>query len=144
MNKLFLGLLFSASFLLAPLVFAQNSDQASSGSGVLVSPSIQEQGSNQDSSGQSKLHADANSETSSQNNQEAQAKSGQSHKSWVPPQYAIAACQDKTEGATCEMTTPRGTRPGICANTQDKKYLFCKRSRKKAHSHGQGQAQVSQ
>jgi len=143
MNKLFFGLLFSASFLLATLVFAQNSEHSSSSSGVLVSPPIQEQGSNEDSSGQPKHHADVNSDTSSQNNQEAQAKSGQIHKSWIPSPHAIAACQDKTEGATCEMVTPRGTRPGICVNTQDKKYLFCKRSHKKAHSHGERQAHGS-
>ena len=51
MSTLILGLLFSVSFLLAPLVFAQNSDQSSSDSGVLVSPPIHAQVSGQDNTG---------------------------------------------------------------------------------------------
>jgi hypothetical protein len=51
MNKLSGYLLLGAFFLLAPWSFAQDADQSSSDSGVLVSPPIHAQGSDQDSAG---------------------------------------------------------------------------------------------
>jgi len=44
----------------------------------------------------------------------------------VPPQSAIDACTSKSEGTSCEVSTPQGTRSGICAYTPDKKYFACK------------------
>lgn len=43
-----------------------------------------------------------------------------------PPQVAIDACEDKEEGTTCQVTTPRGdTLSGTCKNTPDDKYFVC-------------------
>jgi len=50
MNKFIFGFLFCTSFLLATFVFAQNSDQSSSDSGVLVSPPINAQVSGKNNS----------------------------------------------------------------------------------------------
>jgi hypothetical protein len=44
-----------------------------------------------------------------------------------PPQEAISVCEGQSEGATCEMTTPRGESvSGTCTNTPDGKYFACK------------------
>ena len=51
MNKFIFGFLLSVSFLLSTCVFAQNSEQSSSDSGVLVSPPINAQASGKDNSG---------------------------------------------------------------------------------------------
>lgn len=56
---------------------------------------------------------------------------------WKPPELAIDACSGKTEGIACEMTTPHGTRNGMCAYTPDKQYLFCRRNHRGGHWHGQ-------
>lgn len=43
-----------------------------------------------------------------------------------PPQEAISACEGKSEGTTCSVTTPRGdTLSGTCKNTPDDKYFVC-------------------
>jgi len=45
----------------------------------------------------------------------------------TPPQEAISACENKSEGASCSMTTPRDhTIEGTCTNTPDGKYFACK------------------
>ncbi len=44
----------------------------------------------------------------------------------IPSQAAIHACQDKSEGDACEMTTSKEVRSGSCKYTSDKKYLYCK------------------
>ncbi len=59
----------------------------------------------------------------------------------TPPLFTINPCQGKSEGTVCEMTTPHGPVSGICAYTSDKKYLFCRRSHRKAHRQGQQQGQ---
>jgi hypothetical protein len=67
MNKLAGCLLFSGSFLLASWVFAQNAEQPSLDSGVLVSPPIQDQRESQDNSVQYKhQQADINNNPSAQ------------------------------------------------------------------------------
>ena len=43
-----------------------------------------------------------------------------------PPAEAISACKDKTEGDTCDITTPQGEAiTGTCKNTPDDKYFVC-------------------
>jgi hypothetical protein len=116
MNKLVWVLLFSASFLVAPLVFAQDS-------GTLVSSSDQTTSSPKDQQG----------------SQSASTGAKKQHK--APSKASIDACQDKTEGDACQVTTSHGSRPGICSYTSDKKYLFCK-GKRKAHSQAKPQAQA--
>ncbi|MBF0504162.1 MAG: hypothetical protein HQL14_03570 [Candidatus Omnitrophica bacterium] len=55
----------------------------------------------------------------------------------IPPQFAIDACTDKAQGDACEMTTPRGTRSGICHSTPDQKYFACMPNRRKMSSQEQ-------
>lgn len=44
-----------------------------------------------------------------------------------PPAEAISACESKSEGASCSVTTRRGdTVEGTCKNTPDGKYFACK------------------
>ena len=133
-------LLFGMSFLSSSWVLAQNSD-----SGVLVSPSVQGQSSNKDNSGnngatnhQNSANQDSNSNTSTENPKQHQ----KGHK--APSQASINACQDKSEGDACELTTSHGKRAGICSYTTDKKYLFCKRSHKKTHSNAAQQQDQKQ
>ena len=43
-----------------------------------------------------------------------------------PPKEAISACENKTEGTSCSVNTPRGdTLEGTCKNTPDNKYFVC-------------------
>ena len=44
----------------------------------------------------------------------------------VPPDSAISACSGKSEGATCVVAGPNGTKQGVCAYTPDNKYYACK------------------
>lgn len=44
-----------------------------------------------------------------------------------PPQEAISACDNKSEGSSCTFESPRGDSPkGTCENTPDGKYFACK------------------
>jgi len=142
MKRIILGLIFSGSFLLAALVFAQNSSQSSSDSGVLVSPPIQAQEADQDNATSNSINskhqqAASASNASSQNDTASQGQKVSKTSSQKPPQQnAIDACQDKSEGDACEMTTARGSRKGVCTYTSDKQTLFCKHSRKRSKAHG--------
>jgi len=45
----------------------------------------------------------------------------------TPPQEAISACANQSEGASCSMKSPKGdTVEGTCSNTPDGKYFACK------------------
>ena len=59
----------------------------------------------------------------------------------VPPQFAIDACTGKSEGTACEMSTPNGTKAGVCASTPDKKYFACKPNDMNRSSQGQQKGQ---
>lgn len=37
----------------------------------------------------------------------------------IPPQEAITACSGKTEGSSCNVTTPNGSMTGTCQNTRE-------------------------
>jgi hypothetical protein len=103
--------------LLAPLVFAQDSE-------VLVSsPNAQNSTPTQ---GQ-------------QENKSTSTKATGRHRG--PSQASIDACQSKSTGDACQVTSSHGTRSGICSYTQDKKYLFCKHNHKKAHPKAKPQDQ---
>ncbi len=57
----------------------------------------------------------------------AEARPPQGGQGGKPPQEAISACQDKDEGTSCSVETPRGdTLEGTCQNTPDDKYFACK------------------
>ena len=65
-----------------------------------------------------------------QEEQEGQGMRGPGHRPpRIPPQFAIDACVGKSEGATCEVSTPEGTRTGDCAYTPDQKYFACRPER---------------
>ena len=74
MKKLVAGVLFSASFLIMPHIFALGSDQSTSDSGVLVSSSIPAQASGQDT-----LNNNENDDTSDLTGKEVPNRSGQRH-----------------------------------------------------------------
>jgi hypothetical protein len=66
---------------------------------------------------------DYNSQQQPRQQQSQGQKNGASR---VPPDSAISACSGKSEGATCEVTGPNGTKQGVCAYTPDNKYYACK------------------
>lgn len=52
-----------------------------------------------------------------------------------PPAEAISACQDKTVGSECSMSTPKGDiLKGTCKNTPDNKYFICMPSNMGSHN----------
>ena len=62
-----------------------------------------------------------------QENQVGQGRAPQEHgASRVPPQVAIDACAGKSDGTSCEVSTPDGNKVGDCAYTPDKKYFACR------------------
>ena len=65
-----------------------------------------------------------------QNNPPQGQGAGSEHSHHAPSQAAIDACSGKSEGGSCNYTTPRGKdRSGTCTYTQDKQSLFCKGSK---------------
>jgi hypothetical protein len=50
----------------------------------------------------------------------------------TPPQEAIAACSEKSSGAACEFTSPRGAETGVCETVQEQ--LACSPQRNSGDS----------
>lgn len=132
MKKLAGYLLFSISFLLVPWGFAQDSNQSSSDSGVLVSPPIQEEGTNQESTGnnegssasgasdqgnldnsgnQSPRHADVDNGASSQNDTESSSNSGDVSKDEIVVKSTEAVISQMTANLKLTQDQINAVRP---------------------------------
>ena len=74
-------------------------------------------------------------ESTNQNNTFSQGPGGpgmgaqRNNRPLAPPQAAIDVCTGKSEGTACEVSTPQGTKAGVCAYTPDKKYFACRPTR---------------